>query len=224
MRWTALARTASRDSAPDAARYAGRDRGCLAALLAGQQPGHGLSTQIVARPARDWRQAAGTGRWVGRMIRLPAQRLCSACVTLELRIQSTNPLNSRKHWKAVWREGERQKVIVRTAFWLYKLKGGDPLPAPPVDVTLTRISSHHTPMDEEGCAASLKHVRDQVSRELGVPDDGRKDLISFIVKQERGPKHRVLVEIVPRNATQCATMLHDVTRRHATDRDASRCD
>src|SRR5229473_5112753 len=73
MRWAALARTASRDSAPDAARYAGRDRGCLAALLAGQQPGHGLSTQIGARPARDWRQAAGTGRWVGRMIRLPAQ-------------------------------------------------------------------------------------------------------------------------------------------------------
>ena len=132
------------------------------------------------------------------MIRLPAQRLCSACVTLELRIQSTNPLNSRKHWKAVWREGERQKVIVRTAFWLYKLKGGAPLPAPPVDVTLTRISSHHTPMDEDGCAASLKHVRDQVSRELGVPDDGRKDLISFIVKQERGERHRVRVDIAAR--------------------------
>src|SRR5216683_399139 len=83
MRWAALARTASRDSAPDAARYAGRDRGCLAALLAGQQPGHGLSTQIGARPARDWRRAAGkAGKRVDRMIPPPAQRLWELPVAL----------------------------------------------------------------------------------------------------------------------------------------------
>ena len=39
-----------------------------------------------------------------------------------------------------------------------------------------------------------------MSRELGVPDDGRKDLISFVVKQERGLRHRVRVEIAARAA------------------------
>ncbi len=121
----------------------------------------------------------------------------SDATVLLLRIQTTNPLNNRKLWQSVYREGERQKVIVATAFMLHKGRGGA-LPALPVDVKLVRISPGTRPMDEDGCAASLKHVRDQVARELGVKDDGRKDLIGFTVKQERGPMHRVRVEIARR--------------------------
>jgi hypothetical protein len=138
---------------------------------------------------------------------VPPLRPVGSAVALLLRVQTTNPLNSRKHWRSVWRQGEREKEIVAIRFLLHRLAGGA-LPRLPVDVRLVRISPHHTEMDEDGCAASLKHVRDQVAIELGafkldkdgakVALDGRHDLITFKIAQERGETHRVRVEIAPR--------------------------
>ena len=121
--------------------------------------------------------------------------------TILLRIRTINPLNGRRHWRSVWKTGEVEKTRVATMFLLHKARGGT-LPGLPVDVKLIRISPHHRGLDLDGCWASMKHVIDQVARELGCPDDGREDLIRFHVEQERGLEHRVRVEMVERVAQE----------------------
>lgn len=120
--------------------------------------------------------------------------VASDAAVLLLRIETKNPLNSREHWRTVHSRDKREKTIVATMFMLEKGRGVV-FPAPPVDVRLVRLGPWRVPMDEDGLAASMKHVRDQVSRELGVPNDGNKALIRFECDQEKGDRYRVRVEV-----------------------------
>jgi hypothetical protein len=90
-------------------------------------------------------------------------------------------LNDRKHWgaKAKRVEVERSAIALAFPWWARRV----PLP---VDVILTRISPGSRPMDDDNLAGSMKAVRDEVSRILGV-DDGRRELIRFTYEQNRGP-------------------------------------
>lgn len=77
-----------------------------------------------------------------------------------------NPLNSRQHWRVVWRRGEAEKSTVGMVL---RSRLGVVPPALPVTITITKISTGRS--DGDGLQASAKWVRDTCAKWLGV-DDG----------------------------------------------------
>lgn len=104
-------------------------------------------------------------------------------------MRTTNPLNSRKHWRHTWRE--RKKVRGSTVGQLRLLHPRRP--RPPLVIKLTRVSVGT--MDSDNLQATLKGVRDGVQDWLGI-DDG-SDLLSWEYEQEKGPRgyHAVRIEV-----------------------------
>ena len=100
-------------------------------------------------------------------------------MTITLPIKITSPANgSHGHWSADAKRRKDQRTITK---W-----GLRPLPPPalPVVVTLTRIGVRD--LDDDNLAAGFKSVRDEVAAWLGC-GDGKKDPITWVYEQERGP-------------------------------------
>lgn len=100
----------------------------------------------------------------------------------------TNPLNRRRGWRPVWREGADQRTIVtgyvttRLAPEVGRVDGWRLVPngrrsrvlprvalAGDLDVTLTRESPMR--FDSDALPAAFKHVRDGIADALGFHDD-----------------------------------------------------
>lgn len=90
-----------------------------------------------------------------------------------------NPLNERQQWRTVWNRGKKQKGLVGKS--LSKMGAPDL----PVVVTITRVSAGT--LDDDGLAASCKHVRDAVAEWLGC-GDGPTDPVKWEYAQQRGKK------------------------------------
>jgi hypothetical protein len=117
-------------------------------------------------------------------------------VVLLLMLRTGGGLNMREPWQARHRRVKHERGSVCWVFMRAKLDGVQ-FPPLPCTVTLTRISPSHRPMDSDNVIGALKGVRDQVAKELGC-DDGDARRIEFIYALEKGPDHRVRVEIAAR--------------------------
>lgn len=110
---------------------------------------------------------------------------------LDLPLRTANPLNGSQgnHWRAAQRRVDERDEVG----WAWKQKGWQHRAWRfPVEVTLIRSGTHR--MDEDGCIASLKSVRDAVAFWLGV-DDGDRTKVRFVYElPKRGP-YRVTVII-----------------------------
>lgn len=60
-------------------------------------------------------------------------------------------------------------------------------------VIITRCGPRR--MDEDNCVAGCKPVRDEVARWLGVVDDGDRERVRFVVRQEREARAHVRVDV-----------------------------
>ena len=88
-------------------------------------------------------------------------------------IRTKNPLNNREHFYKVAARGRKEKQAVGMVL-LTK-----PLPRVPVTVQLTRHGKGNRPMDSDGLAASLKHVRDSIAAVYGLDDaDSRIEFLT----------------------------------------------
>lgn len=117
-------------------------------------------------------------------------------VTVSLPIRTVNSLNERAHWGKKAARAARERGMTR--MYLARLQ---PLPPLPWLVTLTRIGRGTRQMDDDGLAASLKHIRDEIAACGGV-DDGKRELIRFVNEQERGAAYAVAVRIEHRSDNQ----------------------
>lgn len=118
---------------------------------------------------------------------VPRERLV---VTIPIR--TTNPLNRRKSYWAVSKQGRADKsatlLVLRSVY-----VGPFPLP---VAVALTRISPGTGLDGHDALPASLKHVVDAIAYWLGV-DDADTEAVTWRYAQERGSWGvRVVVEAV----------------------------
>lgn len=111
-----------------------------------------------------------------------------------------NPLNSSHgHWAERKRREDGERVLARVRLGELGAAVRDALRgAPAVAVTLTRVGGRH--MDEDGCVAGLKAVRDAVADWLrpGLPPgkaDGPGHGLTFGYAQEKGAGYSVRVEM-----------------------------
>lgn len=122
-----------------------------------------------------------------------AARTASASIVVVIHMRTVNPLNRRENHFG--RAGRVRKE--RLAVFGALRSRGVPMPPPlPVVVTLTRVSQRA--MDSDGAIASLKSVRDEVARWLGVDDRDTADLV-WMYGQDKGPMG-VRIEIERRAA------------------------
>ena len=138
-----------------------------------------LPSRVVAPPV----PPRATGRTIARPptpdARTGPQGAAAGVVVVELPgLRLRNPLNERQHWRTVHARGQREKAAVAAVL------RGRVAPTLPVDVTITRVSPGVI-ADDDGATASAKHVRDEVSRWLGV-DDGDRARVRFVVAQAKG--------------------------------------
>lgn len=101
-------------------------------------------------------------------------------------LKTTTPGNSRRHWRAEWREGKTAREKTKLALLSRK-----PLPAFPVTVTLTRHSVGTC--DRHNLPGAMKHVIDGISDAYGI-DDGN-DGWEFVFRQVKCKKGMGGVEI-----------------------------
>jgi hypothetical protein len=92
-------------------------------------------------------------------------------------IRTARGQNSREHW---CERSQRVKAEREAVAWLLK---GQAAPMLPCEVLLTRLSPRGQ-LDDDNLSGSLKAVRDEVARWLGV-DDGR-DTVRYRYAQARG--------------------------------------
>lgn len=106
-------------------------------------------------------------------------------ISFTLPLRTRNPLNSRQGWRPVWARGKahRKAAALKTKTEIKRqLPSG--ILCPPLVVTLVRIGPRE--MDDEGCIASLKGVRDGIADALKI-DDGDKKKIRWRYDQAKGP-------------------------------------
>lgn len=116
-------------------------------------------------------------------------------MTFSIPIQTKNPNNGAQgrspgavYAKATKRKRERQAT--RYSF-LAALNGNRWRLEPPYTVTLTRVGAGT--MDDDGLAAALKSVRDQIADELDVNDGS--DRIRFVYQQRKCKRGQFSVEV-----------------------------
>ncbi len=68
-----------------------------------------------------------------------------------------------------------------------------PRPALPCTVRLTRVSPGYRPVDDDNLSGSLKGVRDEVAKWLGV-DDGDRSKVRFVYAQRQREPWAVEIE------------------------------
>lgn len=93
------------------------------------------------------------------------------------RIASPGNGSQGRLWEKV-KDRKRQRTIIKWSLHSFR-------PPPlPVVVTLTRIGVRD--LDDDNLAAGFKSVRDEVAAWLGC-GDGKKDPVTWVYEQERGP-------------------------------------
>ena len=98
---------------------------------------------------------------------------------LLIRLRTGTGQNDREHWRA---KAARVKAEREATLWT--LLGAE-TPEPPCLVTLTRVAPSNG-LDDDNLAGSLKAVRDEFARWVGV-DDRKRDVVRYLYEQERGP-------------------------------------
>jgi hypothetical protein len=121
----------------------------------------------------------------------PKEAVGSPTIRFTIPIRTGGGLNARMHWAQRSRivQLERKATALSFPWWAKSTR-------PPVDVLLVRVGPGTRPMDDDNLRGSLKGVRDEIAKQLGV-DDGQRSLIRFDYGQERGV-WSVRVEIRPR--------------------------
>jgi len=104
---------------------------------------------------------------------------------LTIPIKTGRGLNDREHWRA---RHQRVKKEREATAWLL---AGKTKPKLPCSVLLIRQAPSNG-LDDDGLAGSLKGVRDEIARWLGV-DDRDRMTVRYRYAQRRGP-WAVLVE------------------------------
>lgn len=113
-----------------------------------------------------------------------------------LPLRTVNSLNVREHWA---KRAKRAKAERKDAYY----GASDALPrlttVMPLTLLITRIAPRV--MDDDGCIASMKNIRDGIADWLGVNDGS--DAVKWTYAQRKGePKeYAVEIEIVPRVTT-----------------------
>lgn len=150
----------------------------------------GATEALPMAPTRPAVAPAATRRPAGRPAPAAALPGAQGAVVVELPgLRLVNPLNNRQGWHTVSRRGTREKAATWAAL---TAQGPRTPPALPLLVTIVRVSMGR--MDDDGCTASAKHVRDTVAKWLGCDDGDAR--VRFVVTQEHG-KAGVRIEVTP---------------------------
>lgn len=96
--------------------------------------------------------------------------------------------NDREHHMVRARRVRHERWTVGLVLNTQKVK-----PALPCVVLLTRLAPAQRPLDDDNLRGSLKAVRDEVARWLGV-DDG-SDLVRWVYAQQKSPRWGVIVMV-----------------------------
>lgn len=113
---------------------------------------------------------------------------------VDVPIRTESELNRREHHLAVHRRKKHQRSIVGAELWAHALL--HPKLSGPYLVTLVRRSPRRL-LDSDNLFASMKAVRDEVARFLGVDDSdlGDNSQIQFRYGQETSKRYSVLIRI-----------------------------
>lgn len=106
------------------------------------------------------------------MTREPSMLVC-------IPLRTSSGLNAREHWRARTARVRKEREAVG---WMLR---ACPKPALPCSVLLTRVAPS-SGLDDDNLAGSLKSVRDEVARWLGV-DDRDRMTVRYRYAQTRGP-------------------------------------
>jgi hypothetical protein len=92
-------------------------------------------------------------------------------------------LNAREHPMTRHKRVKAEREVV--AWWLVQYRRQHGKPAVPCSVLLTRIAPSNG-LDDDNLVGSLKSVRDEIARWLGV-DDKDRNTVRYRYGQKRGP-------------------------------------
>lgn len=111
--------------------------------------------------------------------------------TIRIPVVTVSESNSHEHWRGRQRRAKDQ----RTAVW-GTWRVVNPRVTLPVLVRLVRVSPRE--LDDDNLRGALKHVRDEVAAQLGLPDD-RDPRVRWDYGQRKGKpgEKAVVVEIEP---------------------------
>lgn len=101
--------------------------------------------------------------------------------TLLVPIRTVSAPNAREHHHARASRVRKERAAVRFC-WVAARKPKIPLPAL---VELTRVSPHHSDIDDDNVRGALKAIRDEVAAIAGCDDDAKAP-IAWTYQQERG--------------------------------------
>ena len=125
-------------------------------------------------------------RRIARGITLASQR--QPVIEVELPIATVNVANEHAHWRARQKRAKAQRTLVamglKARLRLLEV-------SPPLVVLIQRVSPRR--LDDDGCAAALKSVRDGVADALGV-DDGSEAVV-WLTDQAKGRPREQAVRI-----------------------------
>jgi hypothetical protein len=120
-------------------------------------------------------------------------------VSLWFAIRAASELNRREHWTKRDARRTLQQTIVSLKFRDFRL--AEKLVKRPWRITISRVGPRL--MDSDNNAASLKHVQDQVARELGI-DDGDRTEATWDYRQLKQPFYAVRVHVAERKGSDGA--------------------
>ncbi len=100
-------------------------------------------------------------------------------VNITIPLRTSPGLNAREHWTKRAKRVGRERFAVGTAL------NGQPKPALPCVVTITRIAPSNGLDPFDNLPSSLKAAVDAFAAWIGV-DDRKSDLVRYQCKQERG--------------------------------------
>ncbi len=101
--------------------------------------------------------------------------------TLVLPIPTVSAPNAREHHHARAKRVKQERAAVRFC-WVAARKPKIELPAL---VELTRVSPHHSDIDDDNLRGALKAIRDEIAAIAGCGDDPKAP-IGWVYQQERG--------------------------------------
>lgn len=112
-------------------------------------------------------------------------RPAPARLAVDVPIRTVSEANSHEHWRYRQTRAKRQRTAV------VLMLSGRLMPSLPAVVTMTRLSPRQ--LDDDNLAGSMKHVRDEVARCLGIDD--RDPRVKWVTAQDRAKGYAVRVEI-----------------------------
>lgn len=108
-------------------------------------------------------------------------------IILTLPVRTVSESNRREHWAAKARRVKNQRTII--AYYGKLIR--DCLDMPKV-IHLTRIAPRR--LDTDNLAISFKAVRDEIAKQLGLPDD-RDGCVTWLYNQRKGGKREYAIEV-----------------------------